>query len=364
MPNVIFSQSSGLADSIFGKSQAPIKAIIEQGVEAFREQSMIDKIFYMDKTTNFAEVYTSETSLGDFADVGENGSYPETGMREGYSITIEPTTWKSSFAATQEMVEDAKIGKIKSRANIFTTSYNRTREKFAAALLAGGVGNSVSFNSKTYSTPSADGVSRFHDEHPSITDDSFTQSNRFTNAFSLEVMDAMQEAMQDFRDDDGNLLNVAPDTIVIPNSAPLKRAVLEAIGSELDPNSASNAANFQMGLWNVLVWNYLPKTLGGEPYFLMLDSKFNNDYMCLPWLDRLPLTVRSDIDPETDANIWRGRARFGAGFNNWRAIAICGAGIENGTVLVTDGENAGAEGEDSGGGGSEPAAGGEGGGEN
>ena len=31
---------------------------------------------------------------------------------------------------------------------------------------------------------------------------------------------------------------------------------------------------------------------------------------CLPWLDRLPLTVRSDIDPDTDANIWRGRARF------------------------------------------------------
>ena len=112
MPNVIFSQGSGLNDSIFGKSQAPIKAIIEQGVEAFREQSMIDKIFYMDKTSNFAEVYTSETSLGDFADVGENGVYPETGMQEGYSITIEPTTWKSSFAATQEMVEDAKIGKI------------------------------------------------------------------------------------------------------------------------------------------------------------------------------------------------------------------------------------------------------------
>ena len=334
MPNVIFSQGSGLNDSIFGKSQAPIKAIIEQGVEAFREQSMIDKIFYMDKTSNFAEVYTSETSLGDFADVGENGVYPETGMQEGYSITIEPTTWKSSFAATQEMVEDAKIGKIKSRANIFTTSYNRTREKFAASLLIGGLGETVTLGEKSYSTKSADNMPLFSSAHPSITDAEFTQSNRFTNEFSLEVLDAMQEAMQDFRDDDGNLLNVAPDTIVIPNSAPLKRAVLAAIGSELDPSSANHASNFQVGLWRVLIWTYLPKTVGDKPYFLMLDSKFNSDYMCLPWLDRLPLTVRSDIDPDTDANIWRGRARFGAGFNNWRAIAICGAGVTSGSVLV------------------------------
>ena len=334
MPNVIFSQGSGLNDSIFGKSQAPIKAIIEQGVEAFREQSMIDKIFYMDKTTTSAEVYTSETSLGDFADVGENGVYPETGMQEGYSITIEPTTWKSSFAATQEMVEDAKIGKIKSRANIFTTSYNRTREKFAASLLIGGLGETVTLGEKSYSTKSADNMPLFSSAHPSITDAEFTQSNRFTNEFSLEVLDAMQEAMQDFRDDDGNLLNVAPDTIVIPNSAPLKRAVLAAIGSELDPSSANHASNFQVGLWRVLIWNYLPKTVGDKPYFLMLDSKFNSDYMCLPWLDRLPLTVRSDIDPDTDANIWRGRARFGAGFNNWRAIAICGAGVTSGSVLV------------------------------
>ena len=135
-------------------------------------------------------------------------------------------------------------------------------------------------------------------------------------------------------DDDGNLLNVAPDTIIIPNSGALKRAVFEAVGSDLDPNSNNNAVNFQMGLWNVLVWNYLPSTIGGKPYFMMLDSHFNKDYMCMPWVDRLALTTRSDIDQNTDANVWRGRARFGAGFNNWRSIAVCGEGITDGTVLL------------------------------
>ncbi|NLT57635.1 MAG: hypothetical protein GXX99_01575 [Clostridiales bacterium] len=184
----------------------------------------------------------------------------------------------------------------------------------------------------SYATVSADGQPLFSTAHGSITEGCDDQSNLFKVAFSLESLDRVQEKMQDFRDDDGNLLNVSPDTIVIPNAAPLKRAVLEAIGSELDPRSPNHAYNFQMGLWRVLVWNYLPKTLAGKPYFMLLDSKFNSDYMCLPWLDRLPLTVRSDIEPETDANVWRGRARFGAGFNNWRAIALCGEGF-SGTLL-------------------------------
>lgn len=331
--SIIFSEGSGVANSIFGKSQEPIKALIESGVEAFQEFSAVDKIFSMDTTKNYAEKYTSETSMGDFADVGENGAYPKTSIQEGYSKVVEPTTWKSSFEVTQEMMEDAKIGKIRSRANIFTQSYNRTREKFAAALLAGGTGKTVKFNQKTYSTASADNVALFSKDHPSITKNTGNQSNLFKAAFSAEILDEVQEKMQMFTDDNGNLLNVAPDTIVIPNVGSLKRKVFAAIGSDLDPDSNNNAVNFQVGLWNVIVWPYLPQKLAGGEYFYVLDSKFKDSYECLPWLDRLPLTVRSDIDPNTDANVFKGRARFGAGFNNWRCISLCGAQMSSGTQL-------------------------------
>ena len=138
--SIIFSQASGVADSIFGKSQEPIKAIITEQVEAFQQVSVIEKLFYMDNSKNFSEKYTIETSLGDFEPVGENGAYPKTGIQEGFAKVIEPETWKSSFEVTQEMIEDAKIGKIKSRAKQFTTSYGRTREKYAANLIAAGIG--------------------------------------------------------------------------------------------------------------------------------------------------------------------------------------------------------------------------------
>lgn len=329
----IYSESSGVANSIFGKSQAPIRACIDSNLEDFEKQSMVDKIFFMDTSRNYAEKYTSETSLGDFEAVGENGAYPKTGMREGYSKTIEPTTWKSSFEVTQEMVEDAKMGKVRSRAGMFAQSYSRTREKFAADLLAGGVGSTIAFGGKSYDTTAADGKPLFSAAHSSVTGKGQTQSNLFTGTFSVSVMDAVQCAMQEFKDDDGNLLSVTPDTIILPNDPAMIRAVLAAVNSEKDPESASNAVNFQVGLWNVLVWRYLPKTIGGKGYFMMMDSRLKETGMCLPFVDRVPLSVRSDLDPNTDANVFRGRARFGAGFNNWRAISVCGAGVSGGTAL-------------------------------
>ena len=297
---------------------------------------MIDKVFYMDTTTNYAEKYTSATALGDFQDVGENGAYPLTSVQEGYSKIIEPTTWKSRFEVTRELIEDSKFNLAESRARKFGASYNRTREKYAADMIAGGVGTSITFGGKKYDTTSADGVSLFSNAHGSATKGYKNQSNRFkytagTDKYT-EILDAAQEQMQDIRDDDGNLLNIKPDTIIIPNSGKLKRELFAAIGSELDPNTNNNAFNFQLGLWNVLVWNYLPKTIGDKPYFMLMDSRFKEDYLCLPFVERTPLTVKSDIDPNTDANIWRGRARFAAGFNNWRCIALCGEGVSGTSV--------------------------------
>jgi len=67
---MIFSKASGVNDSIFGKSQEPIKMMLEQQEEAFQKMSIIDKVFYMDETKDFANKYTIETSLGNFSPVG------------------------------------------------------------------------------------------------------------------------------------------------------------------------------------------------------------------------------------------------------------------------------------------------------
>ena len=139
--------------------------------------------------------------------------------------------------------------------------------------------------------------------------------------------------MQDFRGDNGEILDVSPDTIVIPNDFTLKRDVFAAIGADKDPNTANNGFNYQFGRWNVIVWPYLNQYLaaGAKPWIL-LDSRYNDEYGGAVWLDRTKLEVKSRIDDGNDANVWSGYARFIAGFNDWRAFAA--AGIDGGDSLI------------------------------
>lgn len=138
--------------------------------------------------------------------------------------------------------------------------------------------------------------------------------------------------MQDFRGDNGEVLDVVPDTIVIPNIYALKSAVFAAVGADKDPNTSNNGYNYTFGRYKIIVWPYLNQfiTEGSAPWFL-LDSRYNSTYGGAVWLDRTPLEVRSTIDEDTDANIWRGYARFVAGFNDWRFAAV--GGVEGGTAL-------------------------------
>lgn len=334
MADIYFSEGSGLNDSVFGKSQTPIRAMIEKRAEAWEQSSIHDKIFNIEKSDNYAEKLTSMTGLGDFQPVGEAGAYPVTGMQEGYSKILEHKTWKQSFAVTQEMMEDNKMLELRKSGEKFVSSYYRTREKFGAGLLFSAIGaDSMTFGDYSFPTLCADGQRLFAATHPLKTKATITQSNIYSNALSAENIGLVAAAMQDYRDDNNELVSVSPDTIVVPNSAKMINAAFEAIGSDKDPATGNNAFNYQYGRWNVLVWPYLNQwdTLGTNPWFL-LDSNYNKMYGSLVWFDRIPLSVKSYVDDSNDNNIWNGRCRFIAGFNDWRGIAC--AGITGGTTLA------------------------------
>ena len=334
MAGIIFTEGSGLNDSVFGKSQFPIRMLIEKKAEAFENLSVIDKIFSMEKSKNFAEKLTGMTSMHGFQPVGEGGAYPEDEMQEGYDKVIQHVTFKDSFKISQEMVEDSKVMNMKGKPVQFVNGYYRTREQFGAALLGGAVQGkaSVTFRGRNFDATANDKLALFHTSHTSVTGATDVQSNKFTNAFSDDSLAAIEAKMQGFVDDNGNVLAVTPDTIIIPNNAKLKKAVFATIGADKDPNTANNGFNFTFGRWNVIVWAYLNQFIGAEstPYIVM-DSNYNNDYKGAVWYDRIPLSVKSFIDTKTDDNVWQGRARFSAGFNDWRAFAI--GGVSEGTTI-------------------------------
>jgi len=328
-----FTEGSGVNDSIFGKSQAPIRMFLEKRGEQFEKESIVKTLFNMGKSKHYGEKLTSMTAMDGFQAVGENGNYPTDGMQEGYSKTLEHMTWKDSFAISREAIEDAKLMDLRKKPQAFVTAYYRTREKFGAALLGGAIigGTSVSFHGKSFSITAADGLALFHAAHTAKVKGD-TQCNLYSDAFSADALGMAEVIMQKYRGDNEEILDVAPDTILIPNDFTLKKTVFAAIGADKDPETANNGFNYHYGRWNVICWPYLNQfiTANTSPWVL-LDSKYNDAYGGAVWLDRTELEVRSTIDEGTDANVWRGYARFIAGFNDWR-FAMCG-GVSGATAL-------------------------------
>lgn len=335
MANIVFSKGSGLQKSIYGDCQGPVKLIIEKKAESFEAKSVLGEIYTMDKSNHASETFTSMTAMNGFEPTGEGGQYPLDGMQEGHSKTIKHMTWKDSFALTQEIIDDTKMIDLKQKPGQFTTGYYRTRETFGAAMMGAAIAGQkeLTFGGKKFDTSAADGEAFFSAAHPSIINKKFIQSNKFSDAFSEDALAAAESAMQNFRGDNEEILAIAPTTIVIANDYKLKKAVFAAIGADKDPSSANNGFNFLFGRWRVIVWNDLNRYIkNGVAPWMLLDKSYNEDCKSAIWLDREAFNVKSIIDESNDNNVWKGRARFGVGFNDWRGF--CVGGIEGGTALL------------------------------
>ena len=330
---ITFSEGSGLNDSVYGKCQAPIRMFLEQRGEQFEQQSVLKNLFLMGTSENYGDLLTTMTAMSGFEPVGENGAYPADGMQEGYSKLIVYDTWKDSFAISAEMIEDAKLMDLRKQPAAFMTSYNRTREMFGAALFGNAMKAqaSMQYKGKQFDLTTADGVTLFNTAHPPKVSGE-NQCNLFSDAFSVDALGQMETAMHLFRGDNDEILDVAPDTILIPEVASLKKAVFAAIGADKEPTTSNNAFNYQYGRWTVIIWSYLNQfiTASTQPWVL-LDSKYNQTYGGAVWNDRVKLAVRSTVDENTDANVWRGRSRFNAAFNDWRFAAV--GGVSSGQEL-------------------------------
>lgn len=332
---IIFSESSGLNNSVFGKCEAPIKMFLEKRGQELERTSMLKELFCMNTSTNYGDMYTGMTAMDGFDPVGENGAYPSDSMQEGNSKLIVYETWKDSFSISKEMIEDSKAMDMKKRPAQFMQAYHNTREKFGAALYAAAINgaNVFKYRGKDFDSTGADKLGLFANAHRAVVKGK-PQSNRFSDTFSVDTLGKMETAMHLFRGENNEILDVAPDTILIPEVASLKQKVFAAIGADKDPVTANNAFNYQYGRWSVIIWPYLNEfidlTTNPEP-FILLDSKYNENYQGAIWTDRIQLEIKPSVDENTDAAVWRGRSRFNAGFNDWRFAAL--GGVSSGTAL-------------------------------
>jgi len=336
---VIFDEASGVANSVYGNSQAPIQLFIEKQDSVLEKESMLPNIFKMEKSSHWAEKRTGMTAMKGFLPVGENGAAPEDTMQEGFSSILVNMTWKNEFAVTEEMVEDSQLIDFESAPMSFIDGYHTARESFGANILAGAVMNGgtantkITINGHDFSTAGADTRNFFAPDHPSITDAIPVQSNCFKDEFSEDALSYIECAMRGFKGDSGNLLNIVPDTIIIPDSPMLLKKVFAVIGADKEPTSSNNGFNYHFGRWNVILWKHLDQFLeSGVTPWMVMSSKYNQNYASAVFQDRRALKIRSYIEDKTDANIWHGTARFTAGFHDWRGFAV--GGVPTGSTLI------------------------------
>jgi hypothetical protein len=297
--------------------------------QAYLKTSQLDKVYKIMTSNQFAISMMSMTAKGDMENVGEGGAYPFATQQEGYKKAIyNEDEWKLAMAITETMVEDAEIFDPVSFAKDFMLPYVRTREKFGAALFNGANAATVTFGGKVYNTATADAVALFSTAHTSKTGKAANQSNYFNAAFTYDNLLTVEEYMQKVTDDDGNLMNIQPDTIIIPNNARIKKLVYDAVFTTSGrPDTGNNSTNMNADRWNVVVWNQLsnPSSATSDIWYLA-DSKRNQIDGSL-FVDRTPLKVTDWKDNNSGNLVFGGRARYTAGFNNWRGLAGAYPGV-------------------------------------
>lgn len=113
-----------------------------------------------------------------------------------------------------------------------------------------------------------------------------------------------------FVGEDGKTAGYRYNKILIPTFYRLKWVIEQAIKDDLS--------------WTLIEDEYLDGKTGfteADRAFLVTFSEALFDTEGAILNDRIPLTIKSYIENKNNANVWAGRARYGAGFISYRHIA-------------------------------------------
>lgn len=299
--------------------------------EKNKPDDILGKIFNVEKSDRFGEKHSSMTSTGDFAYTAEGADAPLDEYGEGFSKLVQHEQYMKKLVITAAMREDANIKAVKDLARQFIMGYKRSRVKMATAALCC-EGTTYDWGGHTHDRTTGDGKALFAQDHPGKKGGVGTQSNVFTNEFSLDMLVRLGNIGRNFKNQSGEVMGYDFDTIIIPGNAPaLEEQIKRTIRSDLVVGSANNDINTQKGLWQLVVNPYWIVEDATAPYIIM-SSEANKELSGNMFFDRIPLTIieRENVDNHNFEQ--SGRFRASVGFFDWRHVMMGGASV--GTALV------------------------------
>ena len=336
---IIYSKSSGLADSAIGKLETPIKMVIEHESDIETKRGGIcDWLFNVEKSSKFGETIVGQNEFDVFSATPEGSGAENDSISETYRKFIEHIQFMKEFTITAEMMEDANYGvaaDAKRRAENFTRAYYKTMHKICEYALSMGTALRGTFAKADLDLTAPDGLPLFSAYHKfGIGDRAGTQSNYFSgDIFSTgssdrrpstavfeEALGELAVKLRNMKDENGEILGYTADTIILPGNRPLAEAVTKKVcGSEGSLGNGYNDINLQFGNWNIIV---MPGWQTTDDRLMIMSSEANKNLSGNMFFNRVPLTVSNWVDHHTGNYVWSGRCRFGVGFGSYKHILL------------------------------------------
>lgn len=362
---IIYNIEEAIKNSAFNVLQEPIKMILDNQKEAYEQNSIISKFFVMKTTDRYMEEYRSQTSMDGFKPTEDMEVAPISDFEESYFQQFTFQIWTNSFVISKQTMEDGKLMDVDMKANAFIKGYNRTREQYAVSMIGAALGNTyedlkiTAKSGKGMDTVTGDieGEKQqyFHGQHKTVQlrdgRPQITQSNKFTATLNftdgvtpdleekvLDVLGQVESIMATYKDDKGNITPVDVDTIFVGQNYRLIDILTRGLKSKYGASMDGNGINTQYGKYKLVVSPYLSGIDGFKDVdngIILASSSRNREGLGAVWFDRKPLEVRSYKDDKTEANVWAGRARWGAGFGDFRAMSYISFPTSSASAVAT-----------------------------
>ena len=366
---IIYNIEEAIKNSAFNVLQEPIKMILDNQIEAYEKQSIISKFFVMKTTDRYMEEYRSTTSMDGFKPTEDMEVAPISDFEESYFQQFTFQIWTNSFVISKQTMEDGKLMDVDMKANAFIKGYNRTREQYAVAMIGAALGNTGdTYDDLKITAKSGKGMDTvtgaiegdrqqyFHGQHKTVQlrdgRPQITQSNKFTATLNftdgvtpdleekvLDVLGQVESIMATYKDDKGNITPVEVDTIFVGQNYRLIDILTRGLKSKYGASMDGNGINTQYGKYKLVVSPYLSGIDGfkdADNGLILASSSRNREGLGAVWFDRKPLEVRSYKDDKTEANVWAGRARWGAGFGDFRAMSYISFPTSSASAVATN----------------------------
>lgn len=276
-------------------------------------------------------VETSEKDTESFDGAGASGLMEEWGQSSNqvYYQDIEEL-WQKRYTMKKfslgrqidrDLIDDLKLTSIKDKIKdladgVFKTFQYQAVENFNNAFLTS---TATDFRGRTYNAAGPDAKALCATDHPySPTNSSDTNSNKGTSVLSIDAWDTTSVNMQAWKDDQGNIMGVMPDTLVVhPYNARKAFQIAGLPGKEApryEPGSANYDINIYAGEIKVIVNPFLSSQ---HDWFAIDEARMRRFHK---WFWRRRPENGNITDFDTEILKFKVIGRWRAGFHNWSWI--------------------------------------------